>query len=95
MEISRRYESPFDLLEKHSVNQLVVTSVGAGYVGALTAITMACRNPTTLFKVCDINQGLIDRWNMDDLPFYEPELDAYYRKAKHEIGNIEFTTEVA
>lgn len=64
-------------------------------MGALTAITMACRNPTTLFKVCDINGGLIDRWNNDDLPFFEPELDDYLRKAKLEIGNIEFTTDVA
>ena len=49
-----------------------MTSVGAGYVGALTAITMAVKNPSVQFKVCDINQRLIDRWNQDDLPFYEP-----------------------
>ena len=56
---------------------------------------MASRNPATQFKVCDINQGLIDRWNRDDLPFYEPQLDAYFHRVKHEIGNIEFTTDVA
>ena len=28
------------------------------------------------------------------MPFYEPELDSYFRRAKHEIGNIEFTTDV-
>ena len=72
----------------------IVTSVGAGYVGALTAITMACRNPSITFKVCDINQKLIDRWNEGDLPFFEPDLDDYFRKAVYEIGNIEFTTDV-
>lgn len=58
--------------------ELVVTSVGAGYVGALTAITMAYRNPKVHFKVCDINQKLIDRWNRDDLPFFEPDLEEYF-----------------
>lgn len=56
----------------------MVTSVGAGYVGALTAITMAFRNPKVRFKVCDINQKLIDRWNRDDLPFFEPDLEEYF-----------------
>ena len=37
----------------------------------------------------------MNRWNSEDLPFYEPELDDYFRKAKTEIGNIEFTTDVA
>jgi UDPglucose 6-dehydrogenase len=72
-----------------------VTSIGAGYVGALTAITMACKNPSTNFTVCDINQSLIDKWNADDVPFYEPQLDSFYNRAKHEIGNITFTSNVA
>ena len=69
-------KSPHDpclpLLAKQEAGELVVTSVGAGYVGAMTAITLACKNPTIRFKVCDINQRLIDRWNESDLPFYEP-----------------------
>ena len=72
-----------------------MTSIGAGYVGSLTAITMACKNPQTQFKVCDINEALIARWNDGDLPFYEPQLDDYFQRAKHEIGNIEFSTDVA
>jgi len=67
-----------ELLLKHSSGSLVVTSIGAGYVGALTAITMACKNPNTLFKVCDINEELIDSWNACELPFYEPLLDEYF-----------------
>ena len=75
-------------LEKLDSGSLVVASIGAGYVGALTAITMACKNPNTQFVVCDINEQLIRRWNNDDIPFFEPQLDAYFHRAKHEIGNI-------
>ena len=82
------------LLKKLEDDELVVTSVGAGYVGALTAITMAYCNPKVRFKVCDINQKLIDRWNRDDLPFFEPDLEEYFHQTMHTIGNIEFTTDV-
>ena len=92
----KKAESKCEILtQKLEGGALIVASIGAGYVGALTAITMACKNPTTQFKVCDINQNLVDRWNRDDLPFYEPQLDAFFHRAKYEIGNIEFTTEVA
>ena len=67
-----------DLIAKYASGQLVVACIGAGYVGALTAITMACKNPNVKLFVCDINQRLIDRWNQDDLPFYEPQLDTYF-----------------
>jgi len=43
--------------------KLSVACIGAGYVGALTAITMACANPEVSFKVCDINKELIAKWN--------------------------------
>jgi len=47
--------------------------VGAGYVGAMTAITMAVKNPEVEFTVCDINEALIKRWNDGkELPFFEP-----------------------
>ena len=69
-----------------------VTLIGAGYVGALTAITMAVRNPALKFVVCDINETLIGKWNKGELPFYEPQLQEYYVKAMHEIRNIEFTS---
>jgi len=76
-------------------NTLTVTCVGAGYVGALTAITMAVKNPKVQFIVCDINQSLIDRWNKGtDLPFYEPQLDDYYRQTMCKGKNLTFTTDV-
>lgn len=76
-------------------DSLVVTSIGAGYVGSLTAITMACRNPQVTFKVCDINENLIKRWNCGDLPFFEPQLEEYFKTATQTTKNIEFTTDVA
>jgi UDP-N-acetyl-D-mannosaminuronate dehydrogenase len=45
--------------EAYAQDNLHVTCVGAGYVGALTAITMAVKNPKVTFTVCDINQLLI------------------------------------
>ena len=81
-------------MDKLQNDTLVVTVVGAGYVGALTAITMACRNPDVHFKVCDINQKLISRWTEGDLPFYEPDLEAFYKQAVHVKRNVEFSTEV-
>jgi len=51
---------------------LKVCSVGAGYVGSLTAITMAVMNAHVHFEVCDINQQLIAKWQQAQLPFYEP-----------------------
>lgn len=72
-----------------------MTCVGAGYVGALTAITMAVKNPSVQFIVCDINESLIARWNQgNELPFYEPQLDEYYRRAVTQNKNIVFTTDV-
>ena len=47
------------LQEKCANGSLKVCSVGAGYVGSLTAITMAVINPSVQFEVCDINVDLI------------------------------------
>jgi hypothetical protein len=39
--------APSDLESLAKLSDFKVTCVGAGYVGALTAITMACKNPST------------------------------------------------
>ena len=50
--------------------------IGSGYVGALSAITMAVSNPDIQLTVFDINKKLIDKWNEgsdhQSLPFFEP-----------------------
>ncbi len=53
--------------------------IGGGYVGSLSAITMAVQNPEIKIQVFDINKKLIDKWNSvknseENLPFFEPML---------------------
>jgi len=83
------------IVQAHKADNLVVTSVGAGYVGAMTAITMAVKNPKVQFIVCDINQELVDKWNRLECPFFEPQLEEYLRIAVNKTKNIEFTTKVS
>lgn len=64
-----------------------VLYIGSGYVGSLSAITMAVQNPGVEFRVFDINRKLIDKWNSahndeDELPFFEPQLQEFYSRAK-------------
>ncbi|KAL4930437.1 putative UDP-glucose dehydrogenase Ugd1 [Aspergillus undulatus] len=49
--------------------------VGAGRVGAITAIILASRNPEVQFCVVDSRRNLIDEWNSDDIPISEPGLE--------------------
>ncbi|KAL4938634.1 hypothetical protein BDV06DRAFT_231622 [Aspergillus oleicola] len=52
--------------------------VGAGRVGALTAITLAKHNPEIHFSVVDSKKGLIKAWNCDALPIAEPGLEEIF-----------------
>ena len=70
--------------------------IGAGYVGSLSAITMAVQNPQINFVVYDINKCLIDQWNKCSqsengfsAPFFEPNLNEYLQKAVRN-GNLQF-----
>ncbi|KAF4212989.1 hypothetical protein CNMCM8980_009579 [Aspergillus fumigatiaffinis] len=49
--------------------------IGAGHVGALTAIVLASQNPNVQFHVVDDDPRLINAWNSDRLPVVEPGLD--------------------
>jgi UDP-glucose 6-dehydrogenase len=60
------------MMERYKKGELKVTSVGAGYVGSLTSVVMACHNADVKFSVCDINEKLIAKWNSFDYPFFEP-----------------------
>lgn len=79
--------------KKCAMNQLTVCSVGAGYVGSLTTLTMASLQPQTHFTCCDINTQLIQKWQTNKLPFYEPELKQIYEKVTQN-GNLVWTTNV-
>ncbi|BCS00404.1 putative UDP-glucose dehydrogenase Ugd1 [Aspergillus luchuensis] len=49
--------------------------IGAGHVGALTAVVLASQNPHIQFSVVDNDAGLIDAWNSDRPPVFEPGLE--------------------
>lgn len=71
------------LLEKQAKGTLVVSSVGAGYVGAMSSIVLAAINPNLRVVVCDISEALIKKWNDHTLPFFEPGL-----KENFEVGPL-------
>ncbi|TPR02493.1 Scytalone dehydratase family protein [Aspergillus niger] len=52
-----------------------VCMIGAGYVGALTAIALASKNPSVQFNVVDRDASLIAAWNSDHIPIFEPGLE--------------------
>ncbi|GKZ25409.1 hypothetical protein AbraIFM66951_002444 [Aspergillus brasiliensis] len=56
-------------------NSQKVCMIGAGYVGALTAIALASKNPSVHFSVVDKNASLIAAWNSDHIPIFEPGLE--------------------
>ncbi|TPR01191.1 Fungal specific transcription factor domain family protein [Aspergillus niger] len=49
--------------------------IGAGHVGALTAVVLASQNPHIQFSVVDNDAGLINAWNSDRPPVFEPGLE--------------------
>lgn len=68
--------------------------IGSGYVGSLSAITMAVQNPQISFTVYDINVSLIAQWNkcaknQDEFgtPFFEPKMNECLQKAVRN-GNL-------
>jgi UDPglucose 6-dehydrogenase len=69
-----------------------ICCLGAGYVGGPTMAMIAAKCPDIQVTVCDLNQQRIDAWNSDDLPIYEPGLDAVVASARGR--NLHFTTDL-
>ena len=69
-----------------------ICCLGAGYVGGPTMAMIAAKCPDISVTVCDMNQQRIDAWNSDDLPVYEPGLDAVVASARGR--NLHFTTDI-
>lgn len=72
-----------------------IACVGAGYVGGPTMSVIAQKNPDITVTVVDLNQARIAAWNdpdLDNLPIYEPGLDAIVREARGR--NLFFSTDV-
>src|SRR5690606_26484160 len=72
-----------------------ITCIGAGYVGGPTMSVIAQKNPDIDVTVVDLNQARIDAWNdsdLNNLPVYEPGLDAVIAEARGR--NLFFSTDV-
>lgn len=72
-----------------------ITCIGAGYVGGPTMSVIAQKNPNIQVTVVDLNHERIAAWNdedLDNLPIYEPGLDAVVGAARGR--NLFFSTEV-
>ncbi len=72
-----------------------ITCIGAGYVGGPTMSVIAQKNPNIQVTVVDLNAARIEAWNSDnleDLPVYEPGLDAVVAEARGR--NLFFSTEI-
>jgi nucleotide sugar dehydrogenase len=72
-----------------------ITCIGAGYVGGPTMSVIAQKNPNVTVTVVDLNQARIDAWNdtdLENLPVYEPGLDAVVADARGR--NLFFSTDV-
>ncbi|WP_158960399.1 UDP-glucose 6-dehydrogenase [Myroides fluvii] len=72
-----------------------ICCVGAGYVGGPTMAVIAHKNPHIQITVVDVNEARIQAWNhqdLDQLPIYEPGLDAVIAEARGR--NLFFDTDV-
>ena len=68
-----------------------ILCIGAGYVGGPTMAMIAAKCPDYTVTVADINEERIAAWNSDQLPIYEPGLDALVKKCRGK--NLFFTTD--
>lgn len=66
-----------------------VNVIGLGYIGLPTALSMAANGIEVIGT--DVNSGLIEKLNNNQLTFEEPGLGELFRKAKK--GRIAFTTQ--
>ncbi|MFD2742996.1 MULTISPECIES: nucleotide sugar dehydrogenase [Sphingobacterium] len=77
------------------INIQKITCIGAGYVGGPTMSVIAQKNPNVEVTVVDLNQQRIAAWNdenLENLPVYEPGLDAVVGEARGR--NLFFSTDV-
>ena len=70
-----------------------ICCIGAGYVGGPTMAMIARKCPDIRVTVVDMNAARIAAWESDQLPIFEPGLDAVVREARGR--NLFFSTDVA
>ncbi len=72
-----------------------ICCIGAGYVGGPTMAVIADRCPSIQVNVVDLNESRINAWNHPDLnqlPIYEPGLDAVVARARGR--NLHYSTKI-
>ncbi|MDA8125718.1 MAG: nucleotide sugar dehydrogenase [Deltaproteobacteria bacterium] len=69
-----------------------ILCIGAGYVGGPTMAMIAHKCPHCRVTVVDLNPERIAAWNSDELPIYEPGLDALVKATRGR--NLFFSTEI-
>ena len=69
-----------------------ICCIGAGYVGGPTMAMIAMKCLQINVQVVDINEKIIQQWNSDELPVYEPGLLEVVKECRGR--NLTFTTEV-
>jgi UDPglucose 6-dehydrogenase len=69
-----------------------ILCIGAGYVGGPTMAMIAHKCPQYKVTVVDINPDRIAGWNSENLPIYEPGLDAIVRSSRGK--NLFFSTNI-
>ena len=69
-----------------------ITCIGAGYVGGPTMAVIADRCPEIRVTVVDMNADRITAWNSDNIPIFEPGLDAIVKRARGR--NLFFSTDI-
>ena len=72
-----------------------ICCIGAGYVGGPTMAVIAAKCPDIKVTIVDLNAARIAAWNdenLDNLPVYEPGLDAIVAQARGR--NLFFSTDV-
>lgn len=67
-----------------------VCTIGAGYVGAITSIILAQKNPDVDFTVVDSDSAKIDAWNSNGPPpIHEPGLET-----RRDLRNLLFSSDI-
>ncbi|MDR0393382.1 MAG: nucleotide sugar dehydrogenase [Puniceicoccales bacterium] len=69
-----------------------ICSIGAGYVGGPTMVVIAEQCPEIDVFVVDVDEARIQAWNSDQLPVYEPGLNAIVQSVRGR--NLFFSTDI-
>lgn len=79
-----------DIQHEHQVKR--ICCIGAGYVGGPTMAVIALKCPNIIVHVVDSDTEKINKWNSDNIPIFEPNLDNIIKKCRG--NNLFFTADM-